>query len=53
LDVEEIAEGMMKLASNNGLWSLRSFQGASAYETKTRNAGARLFEIYSKSRVKR
>ena len=26
LDVEEIAEGMMKLASNNGLWSLRSFQ---------------------------
>lgn len=53
LDVEEIAEGMMKLALNNELWSSRSFQGASAYLLKTGNAGARLFEVYNKSWVKR
>ncbi len=48
LDAEEIAEGMMKLVLNNRLWSLRSFQGASAYELKVRNTGTRLMEIYNK-----
>lgn len=52
-DVEEIAGGMMKLITNNRLWSMRSFQGASDYELKNRNAGARLLEIYDKSWVKR
>jgi len=52
-NVEEIADGMMKLALDNRLWSLRSFQGASAYESKARSAGARLFEIYNQLWVKR
>lgn len=53
LDVQEIADGMLKLALNNRLWSLRSFQGAAAYDSKARNAGARLFELYKKSQVKK
>ncbi len=53
LDVEKIAEGMMKLIMNKRLWSLRSFQGASAYESKTSNTGTRLLEVYNKVWVKR
>lgn len=48
-NVERIAEGMMQLAHNNRLWSLRSSHGASEYQVKTGNAGRKLFEIYVNS----
>lgn len=48
MDIETITDGMFKLTSNNEYWSLQSHKGSFEYESKVKDVGKDLNEVYHK-----